>query len=358
MPSESIETLAQFQPIFNAELERFLRTRNTLAQYTSRAPLVQKTIDHVIHIALHGGKRLRPYMFLMAYQATDGTDMASAVKLSVALELFHIFGLIHDDIIDKGKERHGISTTHEFVKELVQSAPKGECAHIGNSFALLAGDIIFSWSYELIIASENTKVRELFSRMIDEVLVGQMLDVSLMTEIQIPSDVLSVKNELKTALYSFVNPMLMGHAYANQLSVQDDRASALTTFFRDFGLTLGQAFQIQDDVLDIIGDPVKTGKQNFLDIEDGQHTLVTQYIFEQGSPEERELLTRYFGNQLNDTARAELRTIFDREALPHAHREIEVQITKALNLITQASVDTEMKERFTAFVDLIKKRVV
>lgn len=356
-------SLEEFQTEFNTVLQSYITERNTLSRYTTTAPLVQKVVDHTIHIALHGGKRLRPYMCMLAYQACGGMDIDKVLKFSVALELFHIFALIHDDMIDKGKERHGIPTTHEFVREVISSYPRGDSQHLGNSFGVLAGDIIFSWSYELVMKCGAPEVQQIFAQMIDEVLVGQMLDVSLMTQVHVQPEVLATKNELKTALYSFVNPMLIGHAFAEserqsvgQISTVDGYVPTVD-ILRELGIAIGQAFQIQDDMLDIVGNPAKTGKQNFLDIEDGQHTIITQYVFEHGTEEDVAVLKDSFGVPLDESKRAKLRAVLDKEAVPFAQKTIQTYIKEAYDVLDRTRFDMQSRTQFATLLDIIQKRV-
>lgn len=355
MSREPFASLEEFQTEFNAVLQSYIHERNTLSQYTTIAPLVQQVVDHTIHIALHGGKRLRPYMCMLAYQACGGSDIDKVLKFSVALELFHVFALIHDDMIDKGKERHGIPTTHEFVREVLSSYPRGDNHHLGNSFSILAGDIIFSWSYELVMRSGIPEVQRIFAQMIDEVLVGQMLDVSLMTQVHVSPEVLAKKNELKTALYSFVNPMLIGHAFAE--AEQQGKGRVTIEVLRELGIAIGQAFQIQDDMLDIVGNPAKTGKQNFLDIEDGQHTMITQYVFDHGSEEDIAILKDSFGALLNEEKRNKLRAVLDKEAVPFAQNAIQTYIKEAHEVLDRTGFDMQSRIQFATLLDIIKKRV-
>ncbi|MFM2384056.1 MAG: hypothetical protein RIQ72_628 [Candidatus Parcubacteria bacterium] len=352
-------SLEEFQTEFNTVLQSYITERNTLSRYTTVAPLVQQVVDHTIHIALHGGKRLRPYMCMLAYQACGGANIDKVLKFSVALELFHVFALIHDDMIDKGKERHGIPTTHEFVREVISSYPRGDSQHLGNSFGVLAGDIIFSWSYELVMKSDISEVQQIFAQMIDEVLVGQMLDVSLMTQVHVPPEVLAKKNELKTALYSFVNPMLIGHAFAEaeQQGQRCPQQHSTTEVLKELGIAIGQAFQIQDDMLDIVGNPAKTGKQNFLDIEDGQHTMITQYVFDHGSEEDIATLKDSFGVSLDEDKRNKLRAVLDKQAVPFAQKAIQTYITEAHEVLDRTGFDMQSRTQFATLLDIIQKRV-
>lgn len=357
MSRTPFSSLEEFQVAFNDVLQSYIEERNTLSRYTNAAPLVQQVIDHTVHLALHGGKRLRPYMCMLTYQACGGNRIDEVLRFSIALELFHIFALIHDDMIDKGQERHGIPTTHAYVRDLISTYPRGDHIHLGNSFGVLAGDIIFSWSSELVMKLGTPEVQNIFTHMIDEVLVGQMLDVSLMTQVHVQPEILAIKNELKTALYSFVNPMCIGHAFAMAHTDASVGVPTSVETLRKLGLAIGQAFQIQDDVLDIIGNPAKTGKQNFLDIEDGQHTMITQYVFDHGTPEDIAVLKETFGVSLDEEKRAKLRVVLDREAVPFAEKTIQTYIAEAREVLAQTGFEGQSYAQFATLLDIIQKRV-
>ena len=347
---ESPLDLVSFQALFNAELTAFFDAK--LAEYTAihNAPLFIEALTHARSILFAGGKRIRPYMSYLTYATEEGKQQKNIVQVGIALELFHLFALVHDDIIDKGLTRHGVSTTHTFVAEKIGSVPLRDTSHIADGIALLIGDLIFSWSYEIIAGLHDIEISHIFSRMVSEVVAGQALDVAFMVSPGVTLQDILKKNELKTARYTFVEPMQIGRALA--------KSTAHEATYTDLGLALGQAFQMQDDLLDIVGTAKVTGKQPCIDIEDGQHTLLTQYVFDlpEDGTAHTETLRSMFGKKLSDTDRAMLRTLFsDTGAIAYAQHEIDTLLGRA-----EASVK-ELPETHSAewnrIIALLRARV-
>ena len=220
------------------------------------------------------------------------------------MELFHIFCLVHDDVIDKSKTRHGQKTIHAFVSEkLLKDKRTGDFRHIGNSQAILVGNLLFSWTFENLDNSKFNKermysVKKYFYKMVDEVCLGQIIDVDLTTRNNPDWKLIEEKTRLKTSRYSFVRPMQMGAVLADENYAMDD-------FLENFGTKLGIAFQIQDDLLDIIGKPEETRKTPLIDIEEHQHTFFTNYIFENANLEQKKYFESVFGKPLSETEKRE-----------------------------------------------------
>lgn len=341
--------LKSFQIKFNDYIEEYLSEKLAKCKEISDDPLVVDIVEHAISLISQGGKRVRPYVFYVTYVNEGGVNTEAAIRLSVALELFHGFALIHDDIIDRGTERHGRLTTHAYAKNLIKDFPRGDKGHIADSLALLVGDLIFSWSQEIISSFSNQDVKIIFPRMINEVLAGQMMDVSFMLKYEVSSSSIMRKNELKTALYSFVNPMLMGSAYAD--------SHTHDVFYAKFGRLIGQAFQIQDDLLDVLGNSKKTGKNTFSDVKDGQHTLLSQYIFENGDVQAKDLLLSLFGKELNDHSRDALGRLFiSSGAIDFASKKVSSFIQEARVLINHSNLKLSHQKRWNDFVDLLENR--
>ena len=352
LKAEPIVDLASFRAAFNPQLSQYLSTKVGMYKGIISTELIHQTLEHVVSLVMQGGKRVRPYMVYLAYRMEGGVDSEDMYRACMAIELLHAFALIHDDIIDNGKERHGKPTTHQFLETAIAQYPRGDKKHISEGLALLAGDLIFSWAGELISSVNDEAVQKIYFRMVEEVVAGQMLDVSLMLQYEVDTATITRKNELKTALYSFVNPLLIGATLAGLSG-----SSSQHDFYKKLGLSLGQAFQIQDDLLDITGEQSKIGKMPFIDIQDGQHTILSQYIFEKGKPEEKEILMSLFGKQLDDHSRKVLRRLFTSTgATAYAQDQIRLLISSARDLVTSSDLKTEYKEMWNAFINMLHQR--
>lgn len=341
--------LKSFQDIFNIRLNEYLDDKFLNYKNFSDNKLSLEAVDYAVSLVREGGKRVRPYMAFLAYSTEGGVNQEEVLRAGIALELFHAFALIHDDIIDKGVERHSKDTTHVYLEKFISSYPRGDKKHIAESVAILAGDLIFSWSHEVISSLNNKKVQQIFFRMIEEVVAGQILDVSFMLQYEVEMKDIFLKNEYKTAFYSFVNPMLIG-ANLTGKNINKD-------FYKELGLCLGQAFQIQDDLLDVVGDPKKTGKKRLLDVQDGQHTILTQYIFENAKENDRNVFLALFGKEIDEYSVLVLQKLFQETgAIDYAEKEIHSQLDKANKIILKSNIKPMIKDVWFDFVVLLDKR--
>jgi geranylgeranyl diphosphate synthase type II len=216
-----------------------------------------------------GGKRVRPVLCLMGNELFD--EIADdAWHVATAIELFHNFTLIHDDIMDKAPLRRGMQTVHE---------------KYGDSTALLAGDVMLVAAYEYLnrISSRYAKnINSLFNRTAKEVCEGQQLDMDFEKHQNVGLDAYLNMISLKTSVLLAAS-LKMGAIIGGAL----DRNQNL---LYEFGRKLGLAFQVQDDYLDAFGDPEKFGKQVGGDIKANKKTFLLIHALETASPSEKEEL--------------------------------------------------------------------
>lgn len=366
--------ISEWKNIFDPKLDDFLSKKiKRIEKYQSQNPFLYDIILHTTKVIKNGGKRVRPYMAylgaMMTGNVTTQKDLDLVLEAIVGLELFHNFALIHDDVIDRGHERHGAETVHNFVrnslkKSVVQKIgsedlPSSEISkinHNGDSQAILVGDLVFAWSKEALYSNckdgkSLERLRDIFSEMVEDVMVGQMFDVSFMIKEKVSNNELETKNLLKTARYSFVHPLKIGDAIANGKGEND-------SFYEKFGQDFGIAYQIQDDLLDIIGDPAKTGKDNLLDLADGQHTYFTQYIFENGSDSQKEILVSLFGKKLNEDEKEKAKKLFvDSGAIQVVGANIEKRINESDQSIKAFGLKSPFDTAFHQIVEVLRARV-
>lgn len=340
--------LVSFQKTFNEYLNSFLDTKIKKYKTYSDNLIVNETVEYATSLIRSGGKRIRPYLMYVTYQNEDGLDKETILKAGLAIELFHMFALIHDDVIDKGVERHGKETVHTHLKKFIFEYPRGDKSHISEGFAILSGDLIFSWANEIISQINNKAVSEIYFKMIEEIVTGQLLDVSFMLQYHVKKEEIIRKNELKTALYSFVNPMCMGSILAKGENLD---------MYTQLGLCIGKAYQIQDDLLDIIGDSHKTGKGTFVDVEDGQHTILTQYIFENADDKNKDIFLSLFGKKTDEHGKKVLLNLYkDTGAISYAKKEVEGLFNEAKEIVQHSQMKQEIREVWLSLIEIIIKR--
>lgn len=255
----------------------------------------------------HGGKRVRPFIAHLVSQRTldDLTETEQGYLL--AIELIHVFALIHDDIMDEAATRHSTATTHEYVKErLVSQQRAGNLRFQGDMQAMLVGDLVFWLAGSFVVPTPGQNLtdfmllRRHFTEVIEHVVIGQMLDFDTASRDRITDQELQEKTTNKTAYYTFVYPLLIG----NRLAEAPEEESLLV----EIGRALGFAYQIQDDLLDVIG--TNADKPHFQDVANGQHTLMSQHVRNHGSETEQVALDQLWRQPTTTDSEAALLDLF------------------------------------------------
>ena len=241
------------------------------------------------HMIRHGGKRIRPYMVIQTCQMMGG-DYTDAMDAAAAVEMIHNFSLVHDDIMDNDDTRHGVPTTHK---------------KYGTSLAILAGDTLFSKAYSILADSDlpaDTRanlIGSLATACVD-ICEGQWLDISMgqSSDIPQPAKYIEMIRKKTSALFgvSCVMGAICARAEPHDISMSSS-----------FGINMGTAFQITDDLIGIIGDPNITKKPVGNDLREGKKSLPILMALESADDTQRDIIMQTFGNAestVQDTERA------------------------------------------------------
>lgn len=345
--------IQQFKKIFDPLIQEYLE--NKLASFPEHQ---DKRVDNFLNYLktfLTEGKRIRPYLAYLAYQANKGTEDNKVIKLLVFLELFHAFALIHDDIMDNAKTRRSLQTAHEYIKNQVDKTEVLDAKHFGQSQAILLGDFLLSWSFEILINNKDfnedilAKTKKMFSKMIDEVILGQMIDLNITLENNVDKKLIEDKTILKTAYYSFVRPMQIGVILSGENSDLD--------FYEQLGIHIGIAFQTQDDLLDIQSNDEEIYKTSFNDIQERQQSFFTNFVFTNGSNEQKQLLSNLLGKNISEEDKEKLRTVFKESgALGNGKKIISDNLSSAQKLVADSNLSQANKNEFLELITLIANR--
>jgi len=345
-----------FKQKFDPLLARHLASQHTLYKKITTQTDVLAILEHIQQASNHG-KRFRPFI-VWSFYATNKEDaqIEDIIDLLIATELFHIFCLIHDDVMDEASTRHGVATIHAFTKtRLEQKNEIGNIVRASESQAILAGDIVFNQVYKLLNKDSwstpeiRSNIRSVFEQLIDEVCIGQMLDINLTTKAQVTFQDIEEKNRLKTAYYSFARPLHIGAI----LSGYTDSIP----FMLSFGECIGMLFQIQDDLLDVTGDPQQTKKNLFTDIFSNQHTVLTQYIQEKLDKTYMHKLNAFRGQTKDTVNEAEIKALFvESGATTYAQTLINAYEKKALEMIHGSALKNTLKQNLESTVSLLMRR--
>ncbi|MFD9427489.1 MULTISPECIES: polyprenyl synthetase family protein [unclassified Streptomyces] len=303
-PSLHVEPLdlAALRSRVDSVLHSFLETKTRGAADRSLPPDVPATLRDFLAA---GGKRLRPLFCVLGWHAASGHgDDAAVIRTAAALEMFHAFCLIHDDIMDNSATRRGHPTVHRSI------ALRCGHAQLGTSAAILIGDMALAWSDELLHTANHpphrlADLRRVIDLMRQEVIYGQYLD--LMTPLGPLNDHQAALKviQFKTAKYTVERPLHCGATLA-------DADPRLHTALSMYALPLGEAFQLRDDILGVYGRPDTTGKPVLDDLREGKHTVLIALAAQRADAAQRALLDSLVGNpDLDPDGAARIRTILD-----------------------------------------------
>lgn len=292
MSSSHSSPVSFVRPAIDARLAGFVQRRRpeVLEIGAELAPLLD-SLDSM----LTGGKRLRPAFCYWGWRGAGGEDVPEIYAAAASLEFLQACALIHDDVIDNSDTRRGLPAVHRQLAALHADAGwDGGSLEFGRGAAVLLGDLCLAWSDEMYQASglpadALSAGRGPFDLMRTEVMAGQYLDL-----VEQARGADSVEASLrvmryKSAKYTVERPMHLGAALAG-------RGVELAPVYSAYGIPLGIAFQLRDDVLGVFGDPELTGKPAGDDLREGKRTLIVAETLSRAKAAE----TRRFRDLLGD----------------------------------------------------------
>ena len=258
------------------ELSKIFEDRFDTRHFPEHTATLYNPAQYILQL---GGKRIRPVCVLMGNELF-GEIIEDAYHAATAIELFHNFSLIHDDIMDKAPMRRGMETVHE---------------KYGDSTALLAGDVMFVKAYEYlnkIHINNLQKVLHLFNETASAVCEGQQLDMDFEKRKTVGLEEYVSMITLKTSVLLAASLKLGAILGGATLNSQNH--------LYEFGKNLGIAFQVQDDYLDVFGDPEKFGKRVGGDILSNKKTFLLIHAMETANAEQLNLLQGLIENNAVD----------------------------------------------------------
>lgn len=300
----------------------------------------QNLYSPIQYILSLGGKRIRPVLTLMAAEVF-GADCREALPAAAAVEVFHNFSLVHDDIMDDAPLRRGNQTVHE----------KWDI-----NTGILSGDAMLILAYQYFEQYEPETFRnlaKLFSKTALEVCEGQQWDVDFETRNDVTEGEYLKMIEYKTAVLLGA-AMKMGGIVA-QAGEENCR------LIYDFGRSLGIAFQLQDDYLDAFGNPETFGKQVGGDIIENKKTYLYLKALELGTADNKEILKEWFEAQPDDPTQkiADVKAIFTASGAGAAtQKAIEEYTLNAFALLEEMDITEDNKQTLRAFGQNLMKRSV
>ncbi|WP_203908848.1 polyprenyl synthetase family protein [Rhizocola hellebori] len=346
-------------PVDHADLRA--RVRQALAEFLAGQRDHMKSIDEdllpladaVEAFVLGGGKRLRPAFAYWGARSTGAPDSQELINAVATLELVQAGALIHDDLMDASDTRRGEPSVHRRFEAMhAATLWHGRAEQFGAASAVLLGDLCLVWSDEMLHRSGFDPgtvllARATFDQMRTEVMLGQYLDVLSQVTGDTSPQRASLVARYKSAKYSVEHPLLFGAVLAGA-------DTSLLQIFSAFGLPLGEAFQLRDDVLGVFGDPATTGKPAGDDLREGKRTYLMAVAFAGAADDtDRELLAKSLGDPgLDDSTVADLREVILRSgALERTEERIEELTAAALTALAAADITEQARLALSELAD-------
>ncbi|MBX3099634.1 MAG: polyprenyl synthetase family protein [Salinibacterium sp.] len=358
-------------------IDEFLAARST--DFEHIAPELVRITD-LASSFLSGGKRFRALFCYWGWQSAsslaDGfdplpddavsADFPGLVLAASALEVFHAAALVHDDIMDRSDTRRGAASAHKRFEAIHEDEGwAGDPARFGLSSALLLGDLLLGWSDELFDSgtehfasrAAGRAGRAEFARMRTEVTAGQYLDILEESAWSRNSEVDALPRAhrvivYKSAKYSVEAPLVIGAALGG---ASLDQLAAL----RAFGLPLGIAYQLRDDLLGVFGDPAVTGKPAGDDLREGKRTVLIALARQKLSSQARSLMDELLGDPELDANQVNImrNTLRECGVVEQVERLIDHNVALAKEAMQDAPLASSARRQLLELADTVTNRV-
>jgi geranylgeranyl diphosphate synthase type I len=347
-PPPSLATIAarvdeRLRTLLTSERERWAELDEILA----------RPAEEVARLVMSGGKRLRPAFCFWGFVGAGG-DPAEQIAIDAggAFELMHAFALFHDDVMDDADTRRGEPTIHALATtEHAQAGWAGESRRFGEGVAILVGDLAFVYADQLLVDAPQAAWK-LWNELRIELNIGQYLDI--VGSVTRERDVARAEriSRYKSGKYTIERPLHLGAALAAPDHI-DDLLPALS----DYGLPLGDAFQMRDDVMGAFGDAEVTGKPVGGDLREGKPTPLLARAVARADAAQQVVLARVGDTAMDDATVAAIQTVIvDTGALA----DLEVTITRltddAVAAIERAPIDPDARRELISLAGYVSQR--
>ncbi len=286
-----------------------------------------------------GGKRLRPAFCHWAFIGAGGNPAdGRVVDVGAALELLHTFALVHDDVMDNADRRRGQASIHaEAMTQHRESGWRGEGRRFGEGVAILVGDFAFVYA-DMLVGALEPAARAIYDELRVELCVGQYLDLAATASGARDAAQARRIEWYKSGKYTVERPLHLGAALAG-------RADELTAPLSAFGLPLGEAFQMRDDLLSVFGDPEITGKPVGDDLREGKLTPLVAATADRADITGRALLERIGAPDITSEEIAAIQqTMIDCGAVAQVEHGIEALVAESLDALGRAPITADARE--------------
>ena len=308
-------------------------------------------LSEALNEFLSGGKRLRPAFCYWGWRgaggdANDPVLDEAAIRAAASLEFLQACALIHDDVMDCSDTRRGRPAVHHRFASLHRGSEwLGSPETFGVGAAILIGDLCLSWADQVLLTSGMPadalrRAKVVYDEMRTELMAGQYLDLLEQARGGGSIDRALRVVQYKSAKYTIERPLHIGAALAGA-------SPQLTDAYTAYGLPLGEAFQMRDDVLGVFGDPKETGKPAGDDLREGKRTVLIATALDRSTETQAIVLRTHLGDPALDAAGLEaLRSVIcDTGALAFVEQQIQTRLDDALTAAASPLIES-VAQRF------------
>ena len=319
---------------------------------TDTLPLVES-----LEGLLAGGKRLRPAFAYWGFRAAGGKDCDEVLRACSSLEFLQACALIHDDVMDASDTRRGKPAIHkQFEATHTSNSWNGSAKLFGEGAAILVGDLALSWADEMLLTSglandQLLRAKSIYDIMRTELMSGQYLDLLEQVRGDITHERAETVIRYKSAKYTIERPLHLGAAIAGAAPELNEVLSA-------YGLALGEAFQLRDDLLGVFGDSSLTGKPAGDDLREGKQTMLIAFANSNANESDKKFLIENLGNpELSAESISKLQSLLvDCGAADFVENRISDYLAKALTAIDSLAEKSDAKSALTELAIIATKR--
>jgi geranylgeranyl diphosphate synthase type I len=335
-------------------LDDFVSEHRSLMDNVS--PDTLPLLDSLVGL-LVGGKRLRPAFAYWGFIAAGGQDSDEVVRACASLEFLQACALIHDDVMDASDTRRGKPAIHKQFEALhISNNWNGSAKLFGEGAAILVGDLALSWADEMLLTSglsddQLLRAKAIYDIMRTELMSGQYLDLLEQVRGDITHERAETVIRFKSAKYTIERPLHVGATIAGA-------GPELTQVLSDYGLALGEAFQLRDDLLGVFGDSSVTGKPAGDDLREGKQTMLIAFANSNANSADKKYLSENLGSSdLSSDSISKLQELLVTcGAQDFVENRISEYLAKSLAALEYLPNDSEAKSALTELAILATKR--
>ena len=351
------QNLADFKEKVDREIELFFD--KVIRESSKKDVFVTDALKYARLMVVSGGKRIRPALMYWGYRGCGGAEEEKIIRACVAIELIHVFLLIHDDVIDQDLTRHGVDTMNNHYAKLGKRIfPGSDEAHFGDSISIIVGDMIGALGNQIIFDSKFSpelimKALSHLQSVVSLTVIGQSKDIYMEYKKEATEKEVLEMYEFKTARYTIEGPLQLG-------AILGGASEEILKSINRFSVPIGIAFQIQDDILGIFGEEEKIGKSVGADIKEGKQTILLVKAKESASSAQRKILNSCVGKENLSSEDVEMfrEVVIKTGSLDYAKSFADNLIREGIGELKKVPISSDARKFLLGMAEYMMKREV